>query len=108
MGKDNDYGHPHEEPLSRFRQAGMTILRTDEMGTVLAVSDGKEITLTWNTSAMPENVEPGDISFIGNKNSKTFHTSDCSNLPSEKNRVELESYDAAIEAGFKPCGGCLG
>ena len=108
VGKDNDYGHPHDEPMSRFRQAGMTILRTDEMGTVLAVSDGKEITLTWNTSAMPENVEPGDISFIGNKNSKTFHTSDCSNLPSEKNRVELESYDAAIEAGFKPCGGCLG
>ena len=108
VGKGNDYGHPHEEPLSRFRQAGITILRTDEMGTVLAVSDGSQITLTWeNQSADPENAEQEAFLFIGNKNSKVFHAENCSSLPSEKNRVEFASYDAAIAAGFTPCKGCL-
>jgi competence protein ComEC len=109
VGKDNDYGHPHEEPMSRFRQAGLTLFRTDEMGTVIASSDGHEISFTWsNQSAAPENAEPADTVFIGNKNSKTFHAESCSSLPSEKNRVEFDSYNEAIDAGFTPCRGCLG
>ena len=51
LGKDNSYGHPHEEPLSRLNQAGVTILRTDELGTIQAVSDGKEVTFTWQLSS---------------------------------------------------------
>ncbi|MGM9585471.1 MAG: MBL fold metallo-hydrolase [Faecousia sp.] len=109
VGKDNDYGHPHAEPLSRLKQAGVTILRTDELGTVQAVSDGKEVTFTWDKqSANPENAEAAEQVFIGNKNSKKFHTPDCANLPSEKNRVEFGSYQEAIDAGFSPCGSCLG
>jgi competence protein ComEC len=42
-GKDNSYGHPHEEPLSRLRDAGVTVYRTDESGHIVAVSDGKNI-----------------------------------------------------------------
>ena len=108
VGADNDYGHPHEEPMSRFRQAGLTLFRTDEMGTVVASSDGKEISFVWYTSATPENAEPADTVFIGNKNSKTFHAESCGSLPAEKNRVEFGSYNEAIEAGFTPCKGCLG
>lgn len=43
-GKDNPYGHPHEELLSRLEKQGATLYRTDLDGTVLAKSDGKEIT----------------------------------------------------------------
>ena len=46
VGKDNSYGHPHEEPLSRLHDAEVTVYRTDKTGTVLAVSDGKDITFT--------------------------------------------------------------
>ena len=107
--KGNSYGHPHEEPMSRLKQAGVTILRTDTMGTILAVSDGEEITFTWdNQSAVPENVEAEAQIFIGNKNSKKFHAPFCDSLPSEKNRVEFDSYQDAIDAGYTPCGGCLG
>jgi len=108
VGQDNDYGHPHEEPMSRFRQAGITLFRTDKMGTVIAASDGGDITFTWeNQSAAPENAEAGEMLFIGNKNSKKFHAQDCGSLPSEKNRVEFSSYDEAIDAGYTPCSGCL-
>lgn len=110
VGKDNDYGHPHKEPLSRFRQAGMTLFRTDEMGTVMVTTDGRDFFFTWdNQSAMPENVENAEeITFIGNRNSKIFHGSNCASLPSEKNQVPFGSYQEAIDAGYKPCGSCLG
>lgn len=110
VGKDNSYGHPHAEPLSRLNQAGVVLLRTDELGTVVAVSDGQEVTFTWaNQSAKPENAEPAQAEvYIGNKNSQKFHSPDCANLPAEKNRVEFDSYQAAIDAGYTPCGSCLG
>ena len=109
VGKGNDYGHPHAEPMSRLRQAGVTILRTDELGAIQAVSDGKEVTFTWaNQSAVPENADAAEQVFIGNKNSKKFHAPDCKNLPAEKNSVEFSSYQQAIDAGYTPCGSCLG
>lgn len=110
LGKGNSYGHPHKEPLSRLYQAGVVILRTDELGTVQAVSDGSRVQLTWeNQSANPENAQAETAAvFIGNRNSKKFHASDCANLPAEKNTVVFSSYQEAIEAGYTPCGSCLG
>lgn len=42
-GADNSYGHPHKEAVSRLAAAGMTIYRTDQCGTIVARSDGKQI-----------------------------------------------------------------
>ena len=46
-GKDNSYGHPHEDPLSRLRDAEVMVMRTDEYSTIIARSDGKDIYLLW-------------------------------------------------------------
>ena len=45
-GKDNSYGHPHQGPMDRFKYYDASIFRTDEQGTIIATSDGKNI--TWN------------------------------------------------------------
>ncbi len=45
-GKDNDYGHPHEEVLNILKEEGCRVFRTDRQGTVIAYSNGEEI--TWN------------------------------------------------------------
>ena len=110
VGADNSYGHPHEESLSRLNQAGTTIFRTDELGTVRAVTDGTELRFEWaNSSADPENAESTeDIRFIGNVNSHKFHSSTCANLPLEKNQILFHSYQEAITAGYTPCESCLG
>ena len=110
VGKDNSYGHPHEVSLSRLNQAGVTIFRTDELGTVIARSDGAAVSLTWdNQSANPENAESAEpVRFIGNVNSHIFHSPDCRNLPAEKNRTVFDTYEEAVEAGYTPCGSCLG
>lgn len=39
-GRDNDYGHPHEETLGRLKDAGVTVYRTDEIGSIVIFSDG--------------------------------------------------------------------
>lgn len=46
-GKDNDYGHPHQEVLERLALMGTKILRTDEQGIVRITSDGEN--LRWGT-----------------------------------------------------------
>ena len=109
VGEGNTYGHPEQVTLSRLNDAGCTIFRTDHLGTVIAVSNGKEITITWeNQSQNPDNAVPADTIYIGNKNSKKFHISGCASLPSEENRVEFHTYDEAIKAGYTPCGNCIG
>ena len=42
----NDYGHPHREPMERLHNMGVKIFRTDEQGSIVAYSDGREI--YWN------------------------------------------------------------
>lgn len=43
-GKDNSYGHPHREVLSKLEDDDILVYRTDELGTITAVSDGADIT----------------------------------------------------------------
>ena len=110
VGEGNSYGHPHEEPMSRLNQAGVTLFRTDELGNVIAYTDGTDITFTWNNqSSAPSNAEPAEpVVFIGNKNSLKVHSEDCANLPKEENRTYFDSYQEAMDAGYTPCGSCLG
>lgn len=39
VGAGNSYGHPAESTLSRLRDAGCTVYRTDQNGTITAVTD---------------------------------------------------------------------
>ena len=43
-GKDNKYGHPTEEALASFAAVKATVYRTDELGTMIFISNGEEIT----------------------------------------------------------------
>lgn len=45
----NTYGHPHAATLNTFRMNGVQVFRTDEQGTIVAVSDGQ--TITFNVPA---------------------------------------------------------
>ena len=109
VGTGNSYGHPHEEPLSRLEDAGVTLYRTDKMGTIIAHSDGITVTFTTNSGAAPAPTQPpAEVTYIGNKNSKKFHHPDCGGLPKESNRTYFDSYQEAIDAGYTPCGQCLG
>ncbi len=50
-GTDNDYGHPHDETLSRLKDAGVTLFRTDLQGDIFCTSDGEEVSFTVTKNA---------------------------------------------------------
>ena len=47
VGAGNEYGHPHKETLNILGQAEIYTYRTDYMGTIIAVSDGTNISFGW-------------------------------------------------------------
>lgn len=118
VGKNNKYGHPAEDTLARFNAMGCNIYRTDELGDIIAISDGKNITFnTKESSGSIEKIEGGSSSktinrqtkqprFIGNINSKKYHLPDCGSLPDEENQVYFNTIQEAKKAGYEPCGKC--
>lgn len=124
VGEGNSYGHPHEVPLSRLEDAGVTVYRTDELGTILATTDGENIRFSWaagnsdfmepdsneNTGSSKETqiTEESSQTYIGNVNSKKLHLPSCASLPAEKNRVYFDRFEDAIAQGYTPCANCIG
>ena len=131
VGEGNSYGHPTEDTLSRLRDAGATVFRTDLQGDIICYSDGNTLTFvtekdapaeeintgetTWNWGAPVEDEhedvvpdESGEAPYIGNKNSKKLHYAECSSVDDmkEKNKVEFYSRDEAINQGYDPCKRC--
>ncbi len=113
-GVDNDYGHPHDEVLSRLRDADVTLYRNDLQGNIVATTDGKTVTFetmkgenaVTNPTAPSEN--QGETDYIGNLNSKVYHDEGCSSLPAEQNQIHFASREEAESEGYTPCGRCLG
>ncbi len=111
-GKNNDYGHPHEETLDTLLEEGCTIYRTDLLGDIVATTDG--VSISWESS---EDVtiseapvkEDAQEEFVLNTKSKKFHEPTCGAVEdmSEKNKKDyFGSRDALLSDGYSPCGNC--
>lgn len=126
-GQDNTYGHPRAGVLNNLRGMGIKVFRTDEQGTVVAVSDGKEITFncepstTWKAgeplgdgkdnrvTEQSETVAEQESHYILNTNTKKFHRSGCGSADkiADKNKAETDkSREELIEEGYEPCKNC--
>ena len=44
VGKDNSYGHPHKSTMEKLQAKGIKVYRTDENETIVATSNGVDIT----------------------------------------------------------------
>ncbi len=118
VGKNNTYGHPTEDALSRLRDADVKVFRTDMQGDIICKSDGKTVSFTvarnadavTNPTEKESSVTSGDTPaptlYIGNTQSKKFHKASCSSLPSEANRIVFQSAQEARDAGYTSCGIC--
>ena len=111
VGADNDYGHPTEATLNRLSALHIPVYRTDLLGEIVASSDGKTVTITWETetAAREEPSQTADhYDYVGNASSKVVHLATCGKLPGETNRVYFETLDEAVAAGYRKHAGCLG
>ncbi len=111
-GKDNSYGHPHEETLQLLQQQGTTVYRTDLQGTIHCSTDGNQIAFdtekeTTSTEMKSDtNVSEG---YVLNTRSKKFHLSTCDSVDtiSENNKLISEkTREEIIEDGYTPCKKC--
>lgn len=121
-GEDNSYGHPHAETLNTFRMNGVKVYRTDEDGTIIATSDGKEITFnvpaseTWRSGepngngsvwkAPDQKSETEKITYVLNTKTRKFHRTSCSSLPTANRKDSSESRESIIAQGYEPCKRC--
>ena len=67
-GRNNEYGHPHREPLSRFRDAEVVLYRNDLQGHIVCRSEAGK-TLTFITQMNPNavtnpTVAQNDMSYL--------------------------------------------
>ena len=118
-GKNNDYGHPHFETIAKLEKAGVTYFRTDQLGTVIASTDGEGISFfttggkeldsaTFSRSDETLSSDTKEIVYVGNKNSHVFHLPDCGGVKTmnENNKVYFNSREDAVNNGYTPCGQC--
>ncbi len=111
-GKDNSYGHPHEETLQLLKQQGTTVYRTDLQGTIHCSTDGNNI--TFETEKEINEVQTNSVDneingYVLNTSSKKFHLSSCDSVETiaDKNKlISDKSREELIEEGYKPCGKC--
>ncbi len=111
VGEGNSYGHPSGEVLSRFRDAGTEVYRTDMQGHIIAESDGKTVTFRTEKEASTATNPTGNSSlqiYVGNAGSKKFHLPGCASAQNiqEGKRVEFDSRIQAVAEGYEPCGRC--
>ncbi len=107
-GKDNEYGHPHDEVTSRLEDAGVTYYRTDLLGDIVCKSDGKNLTFTFGT--VPENArQETACDMVLNTSSRKYHKLSCESVVQigKQNKKDFHGTTAEVEAmGYKPCGNC--
>lgn len=123
-GEDNSYGHPHAEVLNRLHQRGIEVFRTDQQGSITAISDGENI--IWNCDSdtswkagepleSDREEEPDGAAtteetyYILNTNTKKIHLPSCKSVAQikEKNCEEsAKSRSELINMGYEPCKNC--
>lgn len=129
VGKDNSYGHPTEDVLSRLRDAEVTTFRTDLQGDIICVSDGQAVTFTVERNAdadvfsgigenstqqteppiVYEEIQDNGQDYVANKNTKKFHYPHCSSADDIKPSNRWDFYgtrDELISKGYVPCKRC--
>lgn len=118
-GLNNKYGHPDSDIISKLEARKIQIFRTDLDGTIVAGSDGNNITFTKKGTTIKEN------NSVGHKESQStaelespatdnleevyitktgtkYHRSNCSSLRSSKIPISLEEAKKSYEA----CNAC--
>lgn len=119
VGADNSYGHPHNEIVKRYESIGASILRTDELGTIVLESDGYIITdisdyVKESTGVSPfenssNNSSTENVKYVLNTNSKKIHLSDCSsasNISQQNKKITNESIEELEKQGYTCCKSC--
>lgn len=118
VGEGNSYGHPHEEVLEDMKERNVTVYRTDEEGTIVITSDGKNLEFSTEKNTLDQSEVSGKTDASKNENTvklptyvyvtesgSKYHEKGCSYLKGTTEKLTLEE---AKEEGYEPCSRCYG
>lgn len=100
-GEGNSYGHPRAEVLNNLRSMGVNVFRTDEQGSIVATSDGMDITfncspsMTWKAgepTGSGEEAETGDSDVEADGNSDEIRQGQPGNSQIVQNSADQWKY----------------
>lgn len=97
VGKNNDYGHPHKETLEKFTSRGINVYRTDESGTIVATSDGNNI--TFNAGPSTSSKSSSSSSSDSNKGSSDIKENSSDSKKSDSNSAVSANNSSGTDAG---------
>ena len=109
VGSENAYGHPSASVLQRLQSLEIPVYRTDEYGTIIAYSDGIEV--SWNLIPkdqrseiiLPADIEETQIEVFITDTGEKYHRKDCRFLKSSAIPIML---DEAKLKEYSACGSC--
>lgn len=120
VGRENNYGHPDEDTLSRLRDADVEVYETDLNGDIKCVSDGKTVSLSvsktinepssmiiaeptpYETPSQEPDSQQETTVWVSSSGKKYHSTPSCSNMKSPTELTETE----AKNRGYDPCKKC--
>ena len=111
-GKDNSYGHPHQEVLDRLMKANIKIYRTDVSGNIIVKTNGQSYSVSttpWTdqgTMIIPSPVDQG--AYVGSIKSDKYHYPNCRHAESIQpvNKIWFKTKAEAEAKGYVPCKVC--
>ena len=126
-GEGNKYGHPSAQTLNNFRSRGIKTFRTDNQGTIVAYSNGSNITwnaspdTTWTpgepkgssskktTESTVKSTSKTKVSYVINEDTGKFHLSSCrfvKQMNEENKVISSKSKVTLIKEGYEACKVC--
>lgn len=116
VGRENDYGHPEKETLELLKSRGIPVYRTDESGTIVAESDGKNIKFNTDPASYEQTSKADDavklyVDSAGNglikgnissSGEKIYHLPGGAYYDNTKAEKWFKTEAEARAAGFRP------
>ena len=107
-GKNNDYGHPHDETIEKLNKRNITVYRTDKLQTIVAKAQNGTISFDYTQTDSPHSDKDITNSYVGNSKSKKFHMPSCGSVydMNDSNKVYFDTRQQATNNGYVPCKQC--
>lgn len=102
-GMGNSYGHPHTETMEALAKRGVTVYRTDELGDILAYSDGKSVQFA-KSGAVPAPASDKIQEVYVTENGKSYHKKSCQYYRADSVKLSIAE---AKSLGYAACTKCF-
>ena len=90
-GQDNSYGHPAAETMGKLKDMDIPVFRTDDQGTIIALSDGNAI--SWNQEPCNDYASGSEKKGSDSSSSQTAEYSGNDAAVSESEAAEVSDSD---------------